>query len=74
MKSLQHPTPEQVELWRKANPFQNTGTVWLYDYSRNTVIEKQSDGTNITHISPQGGKRFFCQWNKSNLKMMRNAS
>ncbi|EPK4354840.1 hypothetical protein MBR80_005459 [Klebsiella pneumoniae] len=41
------------------NPFQSTGTVWLYDYSRNTVIEKRSDGTNITHISPQGGKRFF---------------
>lgn len=59
MKSLQHPTPEQVELWRKANPFQNTGSVWLYDYSRNTVIEKQSDGTNITHISPQGGKRLL---------------
>ncbi|ENB7351401.1 hypothetical protein ABIJ78_004598 [Salmonella enterica] len=55
---LLNTTPEQVELWRKANPFQNIGTVWLYDYSRNTVIEKRADGANITHIS-QGGKRLL---------------
>jgi len=41
------------------NPFQNANTVWLYDYRRNTVIEKQSDGSSITHISPQSGKYFL---------------
>ncbi|MDL0457445.1 hypothetical protein O3J91_06705 [Yersinia pestis] len=38
------------------NPFQNADTAWIYDYQHNAVIEKRSDGSNITHISPQGGK------------------
>lgn len=38
------------------NPYQNTGAIWIFDFTRNALIENRPDGIRITHISPSGFK------------------